>query len=53
MTERGMTEIARALKALRESLGSDHLTPYVESRIHIAILALERAFVSEVDRRAE
>jgi hypothetical protein len=35
--------IARAEKLLREALLSDHLTPYAESRIRGAIIALRDA----------
>lgn len=35
--------IEKALRALREALQSDHLTPYVESRLHIAVTSLEEA----------
>lgn len=36
-------DIARAVKVLFEALQSDHLTPYVESRIRQAIMFLGRA----------
>lgn len=35
--------IARAVMLLREALKSEHLTPYAESRIRAAIMALGKS----------
>jgi hypothetical protein len=40
MSENQPKAIARAVELLREALKSDHIMPYVESRIYAAIIVL-------------